>query len=627
MSTDIQNEVPEPPSNTALNSSLNGEKPRTLWMGDLDPLFNEDTLKQIWKYEGFKVKIKLIKNKKNLLIPCSNKFQNDNFKDDSENSPNSSNSSSKKDVIEINGMKFVDPTTTSLHHSGYCFVEFESFELASEGLRFNILPIPNFKFTPDFDDLSKLEMINQNSNIDDSKVKVFYTNKNNDRCFRLNWASSTTLNSPSVQTPEYSMFVGDLLPDTTEIQVMVFFQRNYKSVKTVRIMTDPVSGKSRCFGFVRFGNKQEREDCVKTMNGMELNGKPIKCALAAPRAGSKQNMIDTTDFRGKARNSHNRSRSYDFNKNGSNPGYMHRKTQSIPTNNYYRSQGTEKFCLFVGGLNKNLDEGELFTCFQKMGKILKIKTYADKGCAFIEFDKKNDALKAISELDGFVLSSTNVPIRVNWSRDSYQSKSPSEAGKISPLDSISVSSNDEFRSSIVGGNNLFNQDPRNNTSAALGYTPSYERSNMNSTIVPDYAQNYNYNFNQQQQVSPNNPQQQFGNSFNSNFSTPFDQNTIQPTANFNQHFTNSSTNTTSNFVSNGGINRQIYYNNMNLSSGSDNVSRNMNRRSSLLASPPENERTNNSSNVITNPSLLAYLRNNPDGNSHNNTNDKSIWDN
>lgn len=605
MSNSIQNTVPEPPRNTALNSSLNGENPRTLWMGDLDPLFNEATLKQIWEKKNFKVKIKLIKNKKNLLIPCSNKFQNDNFGENGNGAASFPNSTSKKDVIEINGMKFVDPTTTSLHHSGYCFVEFESFELAAEGLRMNTTPIPDFEFTPDEEDLIKLEVINQNIKKANLLPTVFHTNKGNDRCFRLNWASSTTLNSPSVQTPEYSMFVGDLLPETAEIQLMVFFQKKYKSVKTVRIMTDPVSGKSRCFGFVRFGDKNEREDCVKTMNGEELNGKPIKCALAAPRAGSNQNMIDTTDFRGKSRG-HNRSKSHEFKRTDLSAPYGHRKTRSTPSNDLYNPPLVEKFCLFVGGLNRNLEEGELFTCFQKIGKVLKIKTYAEKGCAFIDFSTKKDALQAILELDGFVLSSTNAPIRVTWSRDSNQSNLGWEENISPPVEFRPKGSVDE---SLVGKNTTYNQSPTKTSSQ--GYQSQYSHPDSNFVATSNYSENYKTQY-YQSMMTPQN-KSPYDSSLTSKWSPPFNSQSSQP-QNVNQPFNNS--------ISTGdSISSQAYYNYIS----TPNLQPNFNRRSSLLNSTQGHEHTSPST-LSTDPSLQSYLNSNSNSYGFKN-NDKSIWDN
>ncbi|XDT05837.1 Hypothetical protein J6897_03655 [Nakaseomyces glabratus] len=40
-------------------------------MGDLDPSYDEETIQEIWSHLGKHVTVKLIRAKKNLLIPCS----------------------------------------------------------------------------------------------------------------------------------------------------------------------------------------------------------------------------------------------------------------------------------------------------------------------------------------------------------------------------------------------------------------------------------------------------------------------------------------------------------------------------------------------------------------------------
>ena len=48
-------------------------------------------------------------------------------------------------------------------------------------------------------------------------------------------------------------------------------------------MTDPISGKSRCFGFVRFTEELERQRALIEMNGAWFAGRPLRVALATPR--------------------------------------------------------------------------------------------------------------------------------------------------------------------------------------------------------------------------------------------------------------------------------------------------------------------------------------------------------
>lgn len=229
--------VPNPPLSTQQSQYLeddvsnpksddeNKNGPRTLWMGDLDPWLDEPAIENIWwQILNKKVQVKVIRPK-----------------------------FSKPD-INLNG----------LSHSGYCFIEFETFGDAKQALSLNGQLLPD------------LAMPSQ---------RQFPNNPDNQKkYFRLNWASGATLSAPIVQSPEYSLFVGDLSASTTEAHLLAFFQKLFPtSVKTVRVMTDPVSGKSRCFGFVRFTDELERQRALVEMNGVWFGGRPLRVALATPR--------------------------------------------------------------------------------------------------------------------------------------------------------------------------------------------------------------------------------------------------------------------------------------------------------------------------------------------------------
>ncbi|KAL6930437.1 uncharacterized protein HGUI_00684 [Hanseniaspora guilliermondii] len=415
MSLENNTEVPLPPSTTALNSSLTGEAPRTLWMGDLNPLYNEKTIIDIFAEKGFKVNTKMIKNRKGVLIPCSNKITYDQMQMDKSKSPSPDYLSTNK-MININGMKFVDPHSTTLHHSGYCFVEFDSYDEAIKALKLNTQLIPNIKYHPDESEVEHINTFMDQNPID--ILTSFHTNPDNNRTFRLSWAASTSLNAPSIQTPEYSMFIGDISKSTTETDLMIFFQKTFKTINSVRIMTDPLSGQSRCFGFIRFGNIKDRDNCITQYNNKEVCGAIVRCALAAARNNSKQNIINNTshDESGSHANHHKRSRSYHGRNSNDLKGryqFNHRKSNSLSS---VENKTFEKpnYSIFIGNLNKNLDDVEFFRLLQQAGTILSINSFPSKRSALVGFTTSEAAEWAINNFNGKFLSSTGLPMTVEW---------------------------------------------------------------------------------------------------------------------------------------------------------------------------------------------------------------------
>ncbi|KAK6459727.1 negative growth regulatory protein [Scheffersomyces xylosifermentans] len=407
--------IPNPPISTQ-QSSVAAEKensgsensgdvypPRTLWMGDLDPWLSENGIADLWwKILQKKVTVKIIKPK-----------------------------TSKPDT-----------TYQGLSHSGYCFVEFETFEDAQLALGLNGQLLP---------DIAMPSQQHFPNNPDNQK-----------KYFRLNWASGATLSAPIVQTPEYSLFVGDLSASTTEAHLLAFFQKNFPtSIKTVRVMTDPVSGKSRCFGFVRFTDESERQRALVEMNGVWFGGRPLRVALATPRNNN----------RGKFQNQNqNQNSNIQSNYYGNDPqqelmymqpppqmrvespyGYyggpqmpppggpydlqneldvMNMEAGGVPLGmksplqpqNVQPQPFTDpnNTTVFVGGLSSEVTEPTLFTLFKPFGIIQQVKIPPGKNCGFIKYSTREEAEEAIAAMQGFIIGGNRV--RLSWGRVSMNNK-------------------------------------------------------------------------------------------------------------------------------------------------------------------------------------------------------------
>lgn len=384
--------------------SRSPEAPRTLWMGDLDPWLDETGIVNLWwQVLNQHVSVKLIRPRSARLAP---------------------------------------PDQPGLVHSGYCFVEFPLFEAAQQALGLNgqLLPdiaMPSQQQFPDNPDNQK-------------------------KYFRLNWALGATLTAPIVESPEYSLFVGDLSASTTEAHLLLFFQKQFPdSIRTVRVMTDPVSGKSRCFGFVRFSDELERQRALVEMDGVWFGGRPLRVANATPRAATmyRKHPVDLRQL-------YSAVPQYPPTSSDIAPSelmYLQQQQQisqpqqlqqqpgqvsvpppvqqayytpaplmgaggssdmgygsNVPSLSAPHYVDPNNTTVFVGGLLSDVNDQTLYTLFKPFGSIIQIKIPPGKNCGFVKYSSREEAEDAILNMEGFVIGGHRV--RLGWGRISGANK-------------------------------------------------------------------------------------------------------------------------------------------------------------------------------------------------------------
>jgi cold-inducible RNA-binding protein len=78
------------------------------------------------------------------------------------------------------------------------------------------------------------------------------------------------------------LFVGGLGPMTTEGDLRTFFSRFGELVEAV-VIPNRSTGQSRGFGFVSYQSSAAADAAIKGMNGVELDGHPLKVNRAEAR--------------------------------------------------------------------------------------------------------------------------------------------------------------------------------------------------------------------------------------------------------------------------------------------------------------------------------------------------------
>ena len=84
------------------------------------------------------------------------------------------------------------------------------------------------------------------------------------------------------------LYVGNLSYNVTEPELKDVFGENGRNVKEVKVVLDRDTGRPRGFAFVEMTTDAEAAQAIETLNGRELQGRPINVSEArerAPRSG------------------------------------------------------------------------------------------------------------------------------------------------------------------------------------------------------------------------------------------------------------------------------------------------------------------------------------------------------
>jgi RNA recognition motif-containing protein len=213
---------------------------------------------------------------------------------------------------------------------------------------------------------------------------------NTDQPFRLNWAAFSAGDRRPDDGSDLSIFVGDLAADVTDALLHDTFASRYASVKGAKVVVDANSGRSKGYGFVRFGDENERSQAMTEMNGIYCSSRPMRIGAATPKKSSPQKQYSSQAVvlaGGHA--------------NGVVPQSQSENDSSNTT-------------IFVGGLDSDVTDEELRQSFTSFGEVVSVKIPAGKGCGFVQFANRSNAEDALQRLNGAVIGKQTV--RLSWGR-------------------------------------------------------------------------------------------------------------------------------------------------------------------------------------------------------------------
>ena len=214
--------------------------------------------------------------------------------------------------------------------------------------------------------------------------------------------------------PEYSIFVGDLGPEVNEYVLVSLFQSRFPSCKSAKIMTDPISGMSRGYGFVRFSDETDQQRALTEMQGVYCGNRPMRISTATPKNKGPGGGHGHMGGAGAAAAAGG----------GGHPGMYH-PMGGQPMGYYGAPQPMNQFTdpnnttVFVGGLSGYVTEDELRSFFQGFGEITYVKIPPGKGCGFVQFVQRHAAEMAINQMQGYPIGNSRV--RLSWGRSQNNS--------------------------------------------------------------------------------------------------------------------------------------------------------------------------------------------------------------
>ncbi|CDW82249.1 nuclear acid binding [Stylonychia lemnae] len=113
------------------------------------------------------------------------------------------------------------------------------------------------------------------------------------KAFKLNWATHNVNSTPQTisfgltgsasvpaqtaqQVQEYTIYATELDPYVNDTILFSSFKQRFNSVISAKVILDPVSRSSKCYGFIKFSAYDESQRAIKEMNNKMILTKNVK---------------------------------------------------------------------------------------------------------------------------------------------------------------------------------------------------------------------------------------------------------------------------------------------------------------------------------------------------------------
>ncbi|GMT35262.1 hypothetical protein PFISCL1PPCAC_26559 [Pristionchus fissidentatus] len=182
---------------------------------------------------------------------------------------------------------------------------------------------------------------------------------------------------PKVDTSKHHhIFIGDLSSEV-DLKSLKDAFAVYGEVSEAKVIRDAQTQKSKGYGFVSFPDRACAEKAMAGMNGQMLGRRAIRTNWATRRPSDEAR-------------------------------------EKLTFEQVFNSTKPENTSVYVGNVHQNTTENELREAFKEFGSITEVRIFKSQGYAFVRYEKKEDATKAIMEMNGKVVAAS--AIRCSWGR-------------------------------------------------------------------------------------------------------------------------------------------------------------------------------------------------------------------
>ncbi|XP_058032488.1 polyadenylate-binding protein 1-like isoform X2 [Ahaetulla prasina] len=261
------------------------------------------------------------------------------------------------------------------------------------------------------------------------------------------------MNASGPGYPLASLYVGDLHPDVTEAMLYEKFSPA-GSIMSIRVCRDVATRRSLGYAYLNFQQPADAERALDTMNFEVIKGRPIRIMWSQRDPGLRKSGVGNIFIKNLDDSIDNKALYDTFSafgnilsckvvcdENGSRGyGFVHFETheaahRAINTMNgmllndrkvfvghfksrrereaEYGAKAMEFTNVYIKNFGEDMTDERLQEIFSKFGKTLSVKVMIDssgrsKGFGFVNFEKHQDAQKAVEQMDGSEINDRTV---------------------------------------------------------------------------------------------------------------------------------------------------------------------------------------------------------------------------